>query len=678
MGTELYRTRRAPGAPRPIAQEHWQEHVHPFAQIEGLEGKSRWVPAISASSRIPASLAELESLVGGKWRQFEPPMKELTLVEVGTPPEICKIIRESLENQVAARQRYLHEPEPSIQETETDHDSVSVDLEDGSAPPAPATTPPGPSESQHMLQDSSSSSTSALSGVRSNGSSVRNARLTPSTSRSSNSSRGTQNRNAKPQVQKNEVIARRPLPFVPFFGALPASSRATGPHQASPRAAQIKKFWNDRMSDGTALMDESYFPPRCCVIEIPIKVIQGHLSFRHRALYKRKVKEYAVPAGERLFCPHPTCARWNPPSKKAVKFGAIKCRYCRRKICFTCKGKAHETGADCPQDFALEATMQQAQRSGWRRCFRCKNMVEKQSGCIHITCNCKAEWCYTCGAQWKTCSCTEEDEVLRHQALERQANGEDEEAREIAAAIADIERQEHEEMERASARGEAEARETARRQEARLRTERLQTESERRRRNRTVERAERIEVRRLRAIADELEILWMAFHRVHRMQRKILLQHHAEARSELALDAREAEAAYSRTLSSVETAFRTQHSELMQELRALHGTVPRALQTRQQIEGGHFVSLPFRSGASREQDAERSGICTAYPQPLRVMQSSATAKKESAALDQQVLQQVADIIWFEALVGERSRMLEDLEARIVSPPPNTVAAARAG
>jgi hypothetical protein len=156
--------------------------------------------------------------------------------------------------------------------------------------------------------------------------------------------------------------------------------------------------WSSRVTDwySTASMDESYFPPRCCTIEVPAKTIQGHLSFMHRALYKRKSKEYAVPAGERLFCPYPTCARWNPPSKKVVKFGAIKCRYCRRKICFTCKGAAHNTGADCPQDFALEATMRQAHRSGWRRCPRCKNVVEKQSGCIHITCRCKAEWCYTC------------------------------------------------------------------------------------------------------------------------------------------------------------------------------------------------------------------------------------------------------------------------------------------
>jgi hypothetical protein len=249
METELYRTRRPLGGPWPMMQEQWEEHVHPFAQIEGPRGKSRWVPANSAPSRILASPIELDSLADDKWRQFEPPVKELALVEVGTPPEICRIIRESLENQLAARQRLLHGPWPTIQETETDHNPAFVNPAGGSAHPAPVTAT-SPSESQHTLQDSSSSSASASSGVRSNGSSVRNAGLTPSTSRSSNSSRATQNRDTKPPVQKGEVNAKRPFSFVPFFGALPTNNRLTGPHQVPPRVAQIKKFWNDRMSEG--------------------------------------------------------------------------------------------------------------------------------------------------------------------------------------------------------------------------------------------------------------------------------------------------------------------------------------------------------------------------------------------------------------------------------------------
>uniref|UniRef100_A0A0A9ELG3 IBR domain-containing protein n=1 Tax=Arundo donax TaxID=35708 RepID=A0A0A9ELG3_ARUDO len=36
----------------------------------------------------------------------------------------------------------------------------------------------------------------------------------------------------------------------------------------------------------------------------------------------------------------------------------------------------------------------------WRRCPRCKYLVDKQEGCVHITCRCGFEFCYGCGEQW--------------------------------------------------------------------------------------------------------------------------------------------------------------------------------------------------------------------------------------------------------------------------------------
>ncbi|KAI9782581.1 MAG: hypothetical protein M1839_004825 [Geoglossum umbratile] len=731
MGTELYQARRLlTGGPRSTVGEG---HVHMFRPNEEHR-RLKWPPTSPTTPRVPVSPVELDSLAGDKWREFELPTKELVLVEVGTPPEICRIIRESLENQVAARQEFLCGPGPSFREIEIDHSPLFMDSTDRGARPAAATAT-GPDDSQHLqhvLQDSSSSSVSASSGMRSNGSSVRIAGLTPSTSRSSNSSRAP-SRIPSPSVQESEVKDEVPLPFGSLFGPLPTNNRVTGPRQLSPRAAQLKKFWNDRMSEGecascmdsvknrklvalqcqhkycaecfsklivTALMDESYFPPKCCTIEVPVKTIQGHLSFMQRVLYKRKSKEYAVPAGERLFCPYPTCARWNPPSKKVVKFGAIKCRYCIRKICFTCKGAAHDAGADCPQDFALEATMRQAHRSGWRRCPRCKNMVEKQSGCIHITCKCKAEWCYTCGAQWKVCSCTEEDEILRREALEQQADGEDGEAREIAAAIANIERQEREEMEGAVARAEQEAREAARREEERLRAERLQAESKRRQTNQVRERAMRIEAERLKSTADELRGLWTALHGVHMMQRRVLLQRHAEDRSKFVSDAEGAEIAYHKTCSLEETTIKAQHSEAMQNRRVAHTTTSQAFQSRQQTEDSCYISLRAYLGGDAgwerddwaiitkarakhnkqlgefiaRQGAEISCANVPYEQWLRRIQSSEAAtreakkRREREALELQELRQVADLLWFEALASERTRMLEDLEAQMVSPP----------
>ncbi|KAK8008489.1 hypothetical protein PG991_011040 [Apiospora marii] len=40
------------------------------------------------------------------------------------------------------------------------------------------------------------------------------------------------------------------------------------------------------------------------------------------------------------------------------------------------------------------------EKSGWRRCYKCRNLVELNQGCTHITCRCKAQFCYICGAVW--------------------------------------------------------------------------------------------------------------------------------------------------------------------------------------------------------------------------------------------------------------------------------------
>src|SRR5437667_9013236 len=101
-------------------------------------------------------------------------------------------------------------------------------------------------------------------------------------------------------------------------------------------------------------------------------------------------------------------------------------------MCRVCRGIGHE-GTDCPEDFALEATIQESINHGWRRCYKCHAMVELMTGCRHITCKCKAEFCYCCGAVWQTCSCTELDLARRRNDIqERLAVAEAEAAAEAA------------------------------------------------------------------------------------------------------------------------------------------------------------------------------------------------------------------------------------------------------
>jgi hypothetical protein len=89
--------------------------------------------------------------------------------------------------------------------------------------------------------------------------------------------------------------------------------------------------------------------------------------------------------------------------------------------CTMCKGGEHL--GDCPKDSAILEVLELAKKEGWKRCSKCNRVIELKHGCNHIKCvillfpeefdrklifcrcKCKAEWCYVCGAKWKTCAC---------------------------------------------------------------------------------------------------------------------------------------------------------------------------------------------------------------------------------------------------------------------------------
>ncbi|KAI1108437.1 hypothetical protein F5Y14DRAFT_445474 [Nemania sp. NC0429] len=155
-----------------------------------------------------------------------------------------------------------------------------------------------------------------------------------------------------------------------------------------------------------AISDETMFPPRCCRQDIPLAANRLFLGDDLVQEFKKKSIEFSTP--NRTYCHQPTCSTFI--STLTIKDGVASCPECNATTCTTCK-KATHNGGDCPADTELQTVLQMGREENWQRCPQCKTMVELRTGCFHMRCKCRAEFCYLCGAEWKTCACVQFDEA---------------------------------------------------------------------------------------------------------------------------------------------------------------------------------------------------------------------------------------------------------------------------
>ncbi|KAH6628454.1 hypothetical protein F5144DRAFT_654879, partial [Chaetomium tenue] len=222
-----------------------------------------------------------------------------------------------------------------------------------------------------------------------------------------------------------------------------------------------------------SMLDESRMPPRCCTQPIPSAIIKMVLTREKQDQFLRAVLQYNTPWEARIFCPNTACGKFIPPADKLDPkhpFEAL-CQTCRTQVCLLCKRHAHELGQDCPEDRDSDAVLKMGESSGWRRCYKCRSLVELAQGCTHITCRCKAQFCYICGAVWDQsvgCPnfCNGEEEMERRRVeeearlaeleAEKVAREKAAEAEERAKEEAERRTREHPEFKALRARQEAE------------------------------------------------------------------------------------------------------------------------------------------------------------------------------------------------------------------------------
>ncbi|KAI1211815.1 uncharacterized protein F4807DRAFT_450548 [Annulohypoxylon truncatum] len=192
-----------------------------------------------------------------------------------------------------------------------------------------------------------------------------------------------------------------------------------------------------------AATEESKMPPRCCAQPIPSSIIKSVLPREEQMKFLKAVVQFSTPWEARVFCSNPACGEFIPPRAKIdpkYPFQAI-CRKCKTRVCAMCKRDAHPPDQDCPDDWELKAVLKMGEKSGWRRCYKCRTLVELSQGCTHMTCRCRAQFCYICGAVWdpmvgcpNVCNGEAEMERRRHEEEERLAELAKEEAAKEEAA----------------------------------------------------------------------------------------------------------------------------------------------------------------------------------------------------------------------------------------------------
>ncbi|KAG9232669.1 hypothetical protein BJ875DRAFT_466149 [Amylocarpus encephaloides] len=324
-----------------------------------------------------------------------------------------------------------------------------------------------------------------------------------------------------------------------------------------------------------AMESETHWPVKCCLNIIPISLITPYLLPKTLTKFQSRSAEWSIPAPSRIYCSSSTCSIWLPPSTVNTKSRLATCPSCATQTCTTCRGSSHK-GIDCPEDPALLATLNLAEMEGWKRCYSCNAFVEHNQGCRHMTCRCKAQFCYICGLRWRTCECadaqlagiqtraaTRRDEEALRTARTARARAAEEEERENLRIVEEFIRQE------------------AEREAAALAAERRRAEQRQRAEEQARRQAEEARVASLRMKYARLD---MALETLHDFQRTTLVARHESENTQLSqslkekledLSLRHAQesqllALDSQTrISDLEHTFKAQyHSRLLDERRA--------------------------------------------------------------------------------------------------------------
>lgn len=145
---------------------------------------------------------------------------------------------------------------------------------------------------------------------------------------------------------------------------------------------------------------KSRTPYKCCGANAPTTLAARWLSVPFTTRYNLLILELSTPNPK--FCSSRSCRLFIPPPN--IHGPTSTCPACRTRSCSSCSGPEH--AGVCAEDKAGQAVQALANQNGWKACPRCSAICERTEGCLHMTCRCGGEFCYSCRREWGTCEST--------------------------------------------------------------------------------------------------------------------------------------------------------------------------------------------------------------------------------------------------------------------------------
>ena len=178
----------------------------------------------------------------------------------------------------------------------------------------------------------------------------------------------------------------------------------------------------NRMLDMFSRPDiDMHFPIRCpidhqCGQVVALSDIRACTDIAtFESICMQSTKSFIENSTDVRFCFSAQCNSVIPDSPE--KRGFIRCASCAAEFCSSCCGKDNvrgvpwHKGLSCAQyqgvlrDGGQDLLNDYLSKSGGRHCPRCRQFVERNGGCDHMTCLCNHNFCYQCGANSSRSSC---------------------------------------------------------------------------------------------------------------------------------------------------------------------------------------------------------------------------------------------------------------------------------